>query len=125
MENLTVTLDTAKKLKAAGFPQDSYLKWSWSFGEDVGDGAPLEAHLLPMSTEIEDEYNVEAAPTAQEIADQLAWGVHSTQLTLLKREDDKYAASYAAFNGSADFVEVAPTLAEALAALWLKLQEAK
>jgi hypothetical protein len=104
MESLVVTLETAKKLKAAGFPQttaDYWLKqpkWAWRVGLDKYSAT-----------------NRNAAPTAQEIADQLP------SYAKVRKNVDRY---FADAHGLSEPV-VASTMAEALALLWLKLQEAK
>jgi hypothetical protein len=110
MENLVVTLEPAKKLKAAGFPQASYCSW-------VEVEPALKDWQLLVSHEGYSEFL--AAPTAQEIADQLPEnfdtykdrGVYWAQITT---DVDGYAEST-----SGDWCS---TMAEALAALWLELQ---
>ncbi len=110
MENNVVTLDTAKKLKAAGFEQD-LAQWRFdNHGKLYGD---------LMSAEFF------AAPTAQEIADRLP-KVQDWHTLTLAAADDGYAASYEGFVGdmlSSRMNCLAPTMAEALAALWIKLNE--
>jgi hypothetical protein len=133
MESLVVTLETAKKLKAAGFPQARIKMEHWWIQNEEGfvslevmglRSGEGDSYFYPRVYE-NHGWDVYSAPTAQELASRLTWGNHSVQLTLVKRKDGKYAASYAAVDGSASFVEVADTMAEALAALWLKLEESK
>jgi hypothetical protein len=114
VERNVITLETAIKLKAAGFPQDTQSfwrerneirdDWDWS----------LEPYNYDTDVLLGDEI---AAPSAQEIADQLPtfWG--KTPLIVQKSEVvGNYVAAY-----GRDF-EAADTMAEALAALWLKLK---
>ena len=111
MSNLgVVSLETSKRLKAVGFPQwPSTFYWDW-----WGD--------IQMNSEAK-RFNFDevAAPTAQEIADQLphrGWELFPWMDNI----------SFAAAVNDADsnrLVFPAATMAEALALLWLKLQEAK
>lgn len=127
MEHLVVTLETAKKLKAAGFPPEVAFAWycgtdGWSVDRAGGFIGTCE---LPV-----------CAPTAQEIADQLPLEIPSkeylgeqSELWLRKDgEDGKYYAWYFVTgikDVRSDYGEHAETMAEALALLWLKLQETK
>ncbi|OAE01874.1 hypothetical protein [Arthrobacter sp. OY3WO11] len=133
MEVLVVTLETAKKLKAAGFPQEAPNYW-YEFG-DTSDGV---THELRTDTKCGfGRYS--AAPTAQEIADQLPRKLRldapnaGTNLMLKIRPTQSSAGWRVGYYNSTtrqdlrkQIVEIlAPTMAEALALLWLKLQEAK
>ena len=105
MENLTVTLETAKKLKEAGYPQDYTHAWYNHLIELVWRERECYANTL-----------LYVAPTAQELADQLPMGVN------LYKADNVYNATLSenpVIDGYFD------TMAEALAALWLKLKESK
>jgi hypothetical protein len=112
MENLTVTLDTAKKLKAEGFPQNAEVVW-------CKDDSPFLAGRYEQDHE---EYPlVAAAPTAQEIADQLPkdfeWAVvpYGSRYSAIKWRGDRQTEKG----------RIGDTMAEALAALWLRIAEAK
>src|SRR5215217_6888409 len=73
MEALTVSLETAKKLRAAGFPQEVAMWW----GErPTYDDQPDEWQLW---TEPWADRECFAAPTAQEIADQLPRKIEDEQ----------------------------------------------
>jgi len=122
MEALTVTLEMAKKLKAAGFPQTAEFVWS-DFTGSTGDSKAL---LVRERTSGGND--IAAAPTAQELADQLPDGYFA----LRDREGySNKAGDWLAWeteNGvyDKDGNELrADTMAEALALLWLKLEEAK
>jgi hypothetical protein len=63
MEHNVVTLETAKKLQAAGFPQETYFWWQ---AHNIENLWPREQHVRMGFG-----YPGTAAPTAEEIADQL------------------------------------------------------
>lgn len=119
-ESLVVTLETAQKLKAAGFEQDDiYLHWLLK--DEEGD-TPVNPWLVNVNERTEDDYEETiAAPTAQEIADQLPEGVRVVKQFGSTYHADTYMTEEDAPTHSAP----GPTMAEALAALWLKLQEVK
>jgi hypothetical protein len=125
MENNFVTLETAKKLKAAGFPQDCQFEY-WV--DTVGAWqAPRPTVLKPT---VRETY---AAPTAQEIADQLPHFIGDYQLLTMiaygvfgRPDTDTWQAGYFKVGnkvGKNITDGLAPTMAEALAALYLKLKE--
>jgi hypothetical protein len=108
MENNVVTLETAKKLQAAGFPQSGLFAWRRSI---YGAREPFVDQPLDPGAEGLMCY----APTAQEIADQLAkydW-------------DIRYMSSigYMAVVNKPRLAENGDTMAEALAALYIKLKK--
>ena len=109
MERNVVSLETAKKLKAVGFRRVSM--WHYSEGMDPSD------ELFFTQSSGSTQFDI-AAPTAQEIADQLprSWSVVNSKVT---------SSYHAAYHGSGgDRVNAdADTLAEALANLLLKLVE--
>lgn len=115
MESLVVSLATAQKLKAAGYSQSPML-WYWQ-GDNLvynfnGNASGRDGFI--------------AAPTAQEIADQLSievrlyrqhrmWTAIATQV-MVATEHDRVRMEAEGRNEN---------MAEALAALYLKLQEEK
>jgi hypothetical protein len=110
MKRNVVTRETAKKLKAAGFPGVSM--WHYSEGMSPPDELFFTQYngLMPLDI---------VAPTAQEIADQLPgfWSVVNSKVT---------ANYHAAYHGSSHKVNAdAETMAEALALLWLQLHKAE
>jgi len=107
MENNCVSLETAKKLDAAGFPTDPALAWF----EVEGDEFP--AYVAPYTGE-EDQ---QRAWTAQEIADQLP--DHETVRLYAGHTRSDFPRMYRALAGNE--TAEADTMAEALANLWLKL----
>ncbi|MDQ0672956.1 hypothetical protein QFZ36_000517 [Pseudarthrobacter siccitolerans] len=116
MESLVVTLGTAKKRKAAGFPQDSHFVWEYAAGSH---------YLRPRSDERYAGYGRAAAPTAQEIADQVPHEFEAMKLSISPSRDKGFwLASYPAMNHLYPQGKGA-TMAESLASLWLRLQEAK
>lgn len=122
MENLVVTLETAGKLKAAGFPQTAHLFWHRSTIEQGDDLLP-ELNNDPEFSSY--DFSVLAAPTAQEIADQLPREIEAIQLAVgPSRDKGFWLAGYPAMNVVLPQGK-GPTMAEALALLWQKLQEAK
>ena len=106
MEALTTTLESARKLKAAGFPQGTMLYWlkmvhqDWRVGQDKYSAS-----------------NRLAAPTAQELADQLQGNIK------LYRSKRWFAVDAALKSDIAQNVGEADTMVEALAALWLASRE--
>ncbi len=112
MERLTVSLETAKRLQEAGYPQstiasfrtDGYLVW-W----------PPETPLSP-------DYAWYAAPTAQELADELPPQTTLIHSDLILRKRSGFGGYEASWQ-TAQLRERGDTLAEALAALYLKLKE--
>jgi hypothetical protein len=109
MERNVVSLETAKKLKAVGFPRVSM----WHYSERMDPPDELFFTQSSGST----QFDI-AAPTAQELADQLPdfWSVMNSNVT---------SNYYAAYHGSRrDRLNAeADTLAEVLADLLLKLVE--
>jgi hypothetical protein len=109
MERNVVSLETAKKLKAVGFPRVSM----WHYSERMD---PPDELFFTQSTG-STQFDI-AAPTAQEIADQLPglWSVMNSKVT------SNYYAAYHGSGGDRLNAE-ADTLAEVLANLLLKLVE--
>ena len=109
MERNVVSLETAKKLKAVGFPRVSM--WHYSEGMDPPD------ELFFTQSSGSTQFDI-AAPTAHEIADQLPgfWSVMNSKAT------SNYHAAYHG-SGGGRLNAVADTLAEVLADLLLKLVE--
>lgn len=127
MENNCVSLETAQKLKAARFPQDdSQLMWYLLDRVEV----VVPRIEMRIDTNWGRPYRVceqvAAAPTAQEIADQLPDRVEHefpNSLTITK-DTDKYWASYD--HVDEDIISVSgDNISEALATLWLETQAAK
>lgn len=112
MENNVVTLETAKRLKAAGFPQETGIAHWW-----VVRGVNPDLISRSEITDFWDATDRIAAPTAQEIADQLPEGI-----ALDKATGGKWRASRPFVDPS--WYIFGDTMAEALALLWLKLHEA-
>lgn len=117
MEELVVSLETAKKLKAAGFPQGT--AWSW-YGDKSSSLISTE-HLEP---DLADGAGFIAAPTAQEIADQLP-KAQGQRFLHLAYPINLWIADYTSNIDSSPILsgETGDTIVEALAPLWLKLNE--
>ena len=110
MKRNVVTRETAKKLKAAGFPGVSM----WHYSEGM---IPPDELFFTQSNGLM-QFDI-VAPTAQEIADHLPgfWSVVNSKVT---------SNYHAAYHGSSDIVGAdADTMAEALALLWLQLHKAE
>ncbi|MDQ0923320.1 hypothetical protein QF038_001828 [Pseudarthrobacter sp. W1I19] len=136
MEHLVPTLDTCKKLKAAGFPQEVVYSYGSLLSEEIGlltkaayetyVGVDSDGTVGCQECEGEDKGRDQlvAAPTAQEIADHLNGG---SAFQLYSQGDEELG-----YNGMPTYATecggeaaIATTMAEALALLWLKLQETK
>lgn len=108
MEGLVVTLETAKKLEAAGFPQDTHFRWTkLDYGASAGMGVTDK-----FSAVINIEENkikagkFWAAPTAQEVANQLDFNSNEHMFAAADNYDGKKMP-----------------MAEMLALLWLRMQK--
>lgn len=121
MENLVVSLETAKKLEAAGFGQKAEFYWVITMTTNY--------HLswypdgdLPLA--LEKRNDCFAAPTAQEVADELPENhvnsiTHRSARLKMFYENNEWTTGY-----PGDFYVSASTMAEALALVWLKSKEA-
>jgi hypothetical protein len=111
MESLVTAPETSQRLLDAGFPSDARYGWV-----KTQDGYSLWNH---KNAEIWDY----PAYFAQEIADQLPYNYHDAQLSMAK----DYGSWLARYENTEEVKAAGrgKTMAEALAALWLKLQEAK
>lgn len=117
MENNVVSLKTAQKLKTAGFPQETERYWRVFFNELGEECRSLDYAGHSLS----DCY---AAPTAQEIVNQLPTG-SSFQLYSQGDEEAGYDGKPLYAVDCSDESGMGRTMAEALASLYLKLHEAK
>lgn len=116
MERNVVSLGMARELKTAGFPQNTHEATvsvhSWAVAKHP------EARPFLTKSDTQTQYSTScvfyAAPTAQEIADQLP-----REFELNSDCDGTYWARYEGQQGT----PMHPTLAEALAALYLKLNK--
>jgi hypothetical protein len=116
----TLTLETAKKLKEAGFPQESYFVWQYKY--DSWDGGTEDIKLT--NTRAEDESYQQndsrvsylkyfAAPTAEEVLEQLP------EYYALHRQQNFFRC----FGGENIHHEDGENGAEAAAKMWLYLKE--
>lgn len=109
MEPLVVTLETAQRLKAAGFTLDEpHMGWQQF------EGTWIAQDWL----EVDEDMEWYLAPTAQEIADQLPsiWSIGSG----LNGDYEAYTQDGDGVSEVTDeYTANGPTMAEALAALWL------
>lgn len=112
------TRETCERLKELGFPQEAL--WSWGLFGNVGSvlkrppGLRLTEHLPRV-------HRVAAAPTVSELLEALekqGWNV----VELLVREES-YCAEV--LDMARSWTATAPNAAEALALLWIKVQETK
>lgn len=122
MENNTASFDTAQMLKAAGFPQDyenkHCLHWwesGYSGSKFVATDSEIESYRSKRyADETHDFVKLCAAPTAQEIADQLP-GIVTISRYAGRIWEAEFKRSYVKGD----------TIAEAFALLWLQLDEVK
>lgn len=117
MENLVVSLETAKKLKAAGFPQGHYV---WRLPMAFGDGMAFVEHSI-NKREASEGMASYPAPTAQEIADQLPDEQNGNYLHVNKFGNIWFASYYEVHADICHLEQAGSTMAEALALLYLKL----
>lgn len=129
MESLVTTLETSKALKAAGFPQTTLLHyaspsskgWILIWKQDgEWDFAPGQPDAEFVNRQIVQSI---AAPTAQELADQLPRRVeHALPNSLvLSQQKPGWFASYDCMDNESVEAAYGDTMAEALAALYLAL----
>lgn len=118
MERNHVSLESAKRLKTAGFPQKSYSFWY----DDSGPGRAFLADSDYVYLGLEEWHRI-AAPTAQEVADELPNELQPEIVNGLRQfktfymhHEGPWEAGYEVFG----YVE-AETMVEALALLWLKI----
>ena len=130
MEKFVTSLETAQALAAANFPLDTFFMWDRYNPNPNNDTLPQTAWRIEQSRRINDRICCIAAPTAEEIAEQLpdTLPIHDrTYVLTMDRALGKFSAAYkAAFGGRGleHVVSDAPTIADALGKLWLELQEA-
>jgi hypothetical protein len=115
LENNCVSLDTAKKLKAAGFPQKTFSVWEWADGIPVGEAYLVQPEIIKRyglwgTQEVK---ATAAAPTAQEIADKLL-KLRLTGLELISQHINVWVVD--GLQGEYS------NMAEALAAMWIESQ---
>lgn len=110
MENNVTTVETSERLKAAGFSQETAMCWIQLPSTD----SPI---LMTRNANPHTTLDWYAAPTAQEIADQLPPIVvhHFANGAYSAREYPDYDPLYVK----------ADTLAEVLAPLWIELAETR
>jgi hypothetical protein len=107
MERLVTSPETSKKLEAAGFPIDPALAW-FELDSDA-----LPAYVAPYTG----DEGQQPAYSAQEIADQLPIGS-----MVAIDEQRRYVTTHVNDLLDED-TQMAATMAEALAAYWLKLKK--
>jgi hypothetical protein len=113
MEAFVTTFETSKRLKAAGFPQDSQHEWRSPFR------SPSQADIVHFRANlpVREKCELIAAPTPQELADQLPGNIK------LYRSKRWFAVDAALKSEIAQNVGEADTMVEALAAMWLAIRE--
>lgn len=118
MENNCVSLETAKRLKAAGFPQKTALHWILLPSTDK----PV---LLFAAGEAHPSLECQSAPQAQEIADQLPWRVEDIGYLQLGQTGagSHWFARYTGLNSETALEGHGKTIVEALANLYLAIKE--
>jgi hypothetical protein len=118
MEQLVVSLETARRLKAAGFDQRT--AWAWHQDHPSSQNG-FHLHALDRGTtpdgELPSEGECYAAPTADELAAQLSDDGFAL-IRLPRTPSPRYRANSYSRSCEAD------TMAEALAGLYLRQHEA-
>lgn len=108
----TCSLETAKKLKEAGFPQSSgKIYWHWVKFDD-------EKHVILWPNASEPDVVFAAAPTSDEILEELPFGAGWNKLRIVRLANGAYTVSYGL---PPEFVN--ESLSEALAQMWLYLKQ--
>jgi hypothetical protein len=117
MEKLVVSLETARKLKAAGFDQRT--AWAWHQDHPSSENG-FHLHALgtgsPSESELPGEGECYAAPTADELAARMSDDGFAL-LRLPRTPSPRYRANSYSRSSEAD------TMAEALAELYLRQHE--
>lgn len=135
----TVSLELAKQLKEAGYPQEGYFFW-WVNVTDKSQN-PILAHFQGTQSnedylnEHEDKYEFFAAPTADEILDRLPKKITVSEmdyfLDVYHEEDvlDEWVVAYNYIRHNLGFKshhrEMEETIADAAAKMWLYLKKEK
>lgn len=128
-ESLVVTLDLARKLKEAGWPQtESFFRW---FHRDylAGDGErTVKDYVWVESRSYPNDELIAAAPTAEEILRRLPQSIEigrrSGRLEMAPMWDKGYRVCYVSDTWLATSpVQYEVTLTNALASMWLYLKE--
>lgn len=122
LDSLVVTLETAKKLRAAGFPQDLSVYRFREIGKKVRLAAAIPMYRTKYKTATGHTVRFTHyydAPTAQEIADQFA----GERISVILITDEVGIEKWRCYclTGAMGTNVNAATMAEGLAALWLKL----
>lgn len=125
MGNNVVSLKTAQQLKAAGFPQEAYFCWDTQI--DINE----EMHVELTEVWTSDSGDYIAAPMGQEIADELPHSsdednIEDNSLEMWSWQSPtgrKWNVAYIDIQRIPHHLTTGNTIAEALALLWLKLQE--
>lgn len=121
MEQLVVSLETAKELRAAGFPQETYFihahyQWTAQKGTPKAYVQNHWAVRQRTNTNSQDPLSF-AAPTAQEIADQLRGkGLGWIMESVLDRHKTTLQGIDTVISS-----ELVPKMAESLAEVYLKV----
>lgn len=132
----TISLDLAKKLKEANFPQNSYFMWNnWHYGElEFGKGREnFQGEYRIIATPLYfDSENQFAAPTAEEILDLLPSYIDQGEITYVltikkySNEDPYLFLGYVSDRGGyldKDVFFNDKSLDNGLAKMWLYLKE--
>lgn len=131
LESQVASLELSRRLKAAGFPQDTLANWYTMHGEIIGDfdlaGIPTGDSVgtlvcdikVPPGTATNGYDLVCAAPTVSEIVREVVpTEIQFTRSATSGSEKQWTVSTYASANDDEDEAE-GDTLAEAAARLWL------
>lgn len=123
MSQITVSLETAKKMKEVGWSKSCY------FSKNIHTCGAEETHAscCPVcNTNIPSEFTIYELPTAQEILDELQ-ELHGTRITT-RREPMEGRYFFCAWYFNLDWIPISPvsnwpSMAEALSKLWMRCKE--
>lgn len=110
-----VSLELAKKLKEAGYPQESLFYW-WDIKRD--------RLCSELPTGDYDKNNYISAPIASELLEELPRFIGDKEALLyLTKADDHYISGYMTKSSYLEIKKVGKTASESLGNLWLHLKQ--
>lgn len=129
MTNHVVSLDLAKQLKEAGYPQGTEFYWHRR-GKDVSENPAYKSRVIDQRTlnTMSDQGSYVAAPLATELLEQLPPRIEGEDLEVYKGiggPDYHYYVQYAARRHNEGVLQClgAESLPDALAQMWLWLKK--
>lgn len=114
---MTVSLDLARKLKANGFPQNTYFWWTKAINPPFWNLENREFFKIDKRRDI-------PSPLAEEVLEELPVGITLQRDVWIKTKEVFYIATKSKL-GEDDIDIEGETGADALAKMWLYLKENK